>query len=112
MRKHIPGFAVAVALCTPTMTTADAKAADSHASHWVGGHSRTYRHSVFSHGFRRHPFAPNLIFGTGAAAGGLVTTIAADGLISTGTLPTAATSSVAVNDQGNSLSVAALAEIE
>jgi len=45
-----------------------------------------------------------LTFGTGAAAGGLVITIAADGPMSTATLPTAATSSVAVNDQVNTLS--------
>ena len=42
-----------------------------------------------------------LTFGTWAAAGGLVITIAADGPMSTATLPTAATSSVAVNDQTN-----------
>jgi hypothetical protein len=62
MRKHILGFAAAVALCTTTMTTTGAKAADSRGSHWVGGHSRIFRHIVFSHGFRRHRFAPNLDF--------------------------------------------------
>ncbi len=44
------------------MTSPDAKAADSHASRWVGGHSLTFSHSVFSHGFQRHRFAPNLDF--------------------------------------------------
>jgi hypothetical protein len=45
-----------------------------------------------------------LTFGNGAAAGGLATTIAADGPISTATLPTAVTFSGAVNNQGKPLS--------
>ena len=62
MPKQILGFAAAVALCMATMTTNGAKAADSHSSHWVGGHSRTVRHNFFSHGSQRHHFAPNLDF--------------------------------------------------
>jgi Polymer-forming cytoskeletal len=42
-----------------------------------------------------------LTFGTWAAAGGLVTTIAADGPMSTATLPIAATSSAAAKRSGN-----------
>jgi hypothetical protein len=45
-----------------------------------------------------------LTFGNGAAAGGLATTIAADGPISTATLRTAVTFSAAVNNQGKPLS--------
>ena len=41
-----------------------------------------------------------LNLGNGAAAGGLAITIAADGPISTATLPTAVTFSAAVNNQG------------
>jgi hypothetical protein len=45
-----------------------------------------------------------LNLGNGAAAGGLAITIAADGPISTATLPTAVTFSAAVNNQGKPLS--------
>jgi hypothetical protein len=60
MRKQFLGFAAAVALCTATMPTTSAKAADGHSSRWVGGHSRTVRHNFFTHGSQRRRFAPNL----------------------------------------------------
>jgi hypothetical protein len=51
---------------------------------------------VFRHGYQRRRFEPNVDYG--AAAGGLATTIAADGPINTATLPTAVTFSSADNN--------------
>jgi hypothetical protein len=76
MRKDT-SVLLAIALCTATVCATDAKAADTRG---------------------------RLTFGNGAAAGGLATTIAADGPISTATLRTAVTFSAAVNNQGKSLS--------
>jgi hypothetical protein len=76
MRKDT-SVLLAIALCTATVCATDAKAADTRG---------------------------RLTFGNGAAAGGLATTIAADGPISTATLPTVVTFSAAVNNQGKSLS--------
>ena len=76
MRKDT-SVLLAIALCTATVCATDAKAADTRGC---------------------------LTFGNGAAAGGLATTIAADGPISTATLPTVVTFSAAVNNQGKSLS--------
>ena len=53
-----------------------------------------------------------LIFGNGAAAGGLATTIAADGLISTATLLTAVTFLAAVNERKFLLPMAAVVWFE
>jgi hypothetical protein len=63
MRKDPFGFAVAIALCTATVTAiTDAKAADGRGRHWVGGYSHGFRHGVFRHGHQRQRFEPNLDF--------------------------------------------------
>jgi hypothetical protein len=103
MRKDT-SVLLAIALCTPTVCATDAKAADSRGRYWGSGYSRSFRHGVFRHVHQRQCFEPDLDFWQWAAAGGLATTIAADGPISTATLPTVVTFSAAVNNQGKSLS--------
>ena len=101
MRKDTFGFAVAIALCTATVSATEAKAAEGY---WGSGYSHSFRHGVFRHVHQRQRFEPDLDFWQWAAAGGLATTIAADGPISTATLPTAVTFSAAVNNHGKSVS--------
>jgi hypothetical protein len=91
MRTKFLGIAAAVAFCAATMST-DAPAAQGH-SHWTRGH--------FHNGFRHYASVARysaigsrraLTFGVWVAAGGPVTTIAADGPMPTAMLPTAVTS--------------------
>ena len=102
MRKDTFGFAVAIALCTATVSATNAKAADGR--YWGSGYSHSFRHRVFRHYTSGSISSLTLTFGNGAAAGGLATTIAADGPISTATLPTAVTFSAAANNRGKPLS--------
>jgi hypothetical protein len=100
MRRNILGLAAAVAFCTATMTTgAIARIATAAIGSVV----------IFEAASARMPSAAGsngsasrraLTFGTGVAAGGLVTTIAADGPMSTATLPTAVTSTAVGNLNG------------
>jgi hypothetical protein len=103
MRKDT-SVLLAIALCTATVCATDAKAADGRGRYWGSGYSHSFRHGVFPMYTSGSVSSLTLTFGNGAAAGGLATTIAADGPISTATLPTAVTFSAAVNNQGKSLS--------
>ena len=104
MRKDTFSFAVAIALFTATVSGIEAKAADGRGRYWGSGYSHSFRHGVFRHVTSGSVSSLTLTFCNGAAAGGPATTIAADGPISTATLPTAVTFSAAVNNQGKSFS--------
>jgi hypothetical protein len=104
MRKDTFGFAVAIALFTATVSGIEAKAPDGRGRYWGSGYSHSVRHGVFRHVHQRQRFEPDLDFLQWGGAGGLATTIAADGPISTATLPTAVTFSAAANNQGKPLS--------
>jgi hypothetical protein len=104
MRIDSFGFAVAIALCAAAVSVTDAKAADGRGRYWGSCYSHSFRHGAFHHVHSGSVSNLTLTFGNGAAAGGLATTIAADGPISTATLPKAVTFSAAVNNQGKSVS--------
>ncbi len=97
MRADTIGLAVAIAVCTTTVSAIVTKAADGR--YWavvILIASAMVRCAMYTSGSIS---SPALTFGNGAAAGGRATTIAVDGPISTATLPTAVTFSAAANIQ-------------
>ena len=104
MRIDSFGFAVAITLSAATVSVTDAKAADARGRYWGSCYSHSFRHGVFHHVHQRQRFEPDLDFWQWGGGCSLATTIAADGPISTATLPKAVTFSAAVNNQGKSVS--------
>ena len=62
MRKDTFGFAVAIALCTATVSAIEAKAADGRGRYWGSGYSHSFRHGVFRHVHQRQRFEPDFDF--------------------------------------------------